>query len=90
MVVSIFLSIILIEPSRLLGSLPKMITTNSFVEIAEAAALKGLEPLQKACLRFAAKDETTQSMLPDSFRNIPISLPAVYPDVRVSKVSSYN
>ena len=62
-----------------------MITTDSFVAIAEAAALKGLEPLQQACVRFAANDATTQSMLPDSFSYIPIWLQAVYPDVHVSK-----
>ena len=36
------------------GALLDMINDKSFVAIAEAAVLKGLEPLQRACVAFAS------------------------------------
>ena len=39
------------------------IDANSFVAIAEAATLKGLEMLEKACASFGSADEQVQGML---------------------------
>ncbi|CAE7277752.1 unnamed protein product [Symbiodinium natans] len=48
-----------------------MLTVDSFVSIAEAAALKGMEKLQRTCAAFGAKNTQIQDMLKKG------SLPAV-------------
>jgi len=40
-----------------------MIDAQSFVAIAEAAALKGLEMLERACASFGATNQKVQAML---------------------------
>ncbi|CAE7781362.1 KLHL6 [Symbiodinium sp. CCMP2592] len=47
----------------LAGILPEMITVDSFAAIAEAAMLKGLEPLQRACRTVAANNSDIKTML---------------------------
>ena len=44
-------------------ALRDMIDAESFVAIAEAAALKGLQSLERACASFGAADEKVQNML---------------------------
>jgi len=44
-------------------ALRDMIDANSFVVIAEAASLKGLETLERACAHFGSQDEQVQAML---------------------------
>ncbi|CAE7346312.1 BT4 [Symbiodinium sp. CCMP2456] len=45
------------------GILPAMVTVESFVAIAEAAMLKGLQKLQQACKTFAANTSEVKTML---------------------------
>ena len=47
----------------LAGLLPEMITVDSFGAIAEAAMLKGLQPLQRACRTFGASNGMIKAML---------------------------
>ncbi|CAE7885894.1 Kelch-like protein 6 [Symbiodinium microadriaticum] len=47
----------------LAGMLPEMLTVDSFVAIAEAAMLKGLESLQRACRTFATNNSEINAML---------------------------
>ena len=49
--------------SVLAGMLSEMIAVNSFPAIAEAAMLKGLEPLQRACRTFGASNAKIKTML---------------------------
>ena len=45
------------------GILPEMIAVDSFAGIAEAAVLKGLEPLQQECRSFGASNAKIKTML---------------------------
>ena len=47
----------------LASMLKEMITTESFVAIAESAVLKELQPLQRACVAFGSNDAKVQNML---------------------------
>ena len=47
----------------LAGMLPEMLTVDSFVAIAEAAMLKGLESLQRACRTFATNNSEIKTMV---------------------------
>ena len=49
--------------SVLSGILPEMIAVDSFAGIAEAAVLKGLEPLQQECRSFGASNAKIKTML---------------------------
>ena len=56
-------------------ALCEMIDANSFVAIAEAASLKGLATLERACVHFGSQDEQVQAMiqkggLPAAVRNL--------------------
>ncbi|CAE7484642.1 BT2 [Symbiodinium natans] len=44
-------------------ALPQMLAVDSFADIAEAAVLKGLDALQRACRGFGSKSEEIQAML---------------------------
>ena len=47
----------------LCNTLRDMIDASTFVDIAEAASLKGLERLERACAQFGSQDEQVQGML---------------------------